>query len=99
MFDFGLGELVVIFAVALIVFGPDRLPVIARSLGKGLADLKKSVDDIKGQVNTEIKETVDTSGIKEALKDGNELKRSLLDIKEQVKTDFKESIGPSVKDP
>ncbi len=41
MFDFGIGELIVIFAVALIVVGPDKLPQIAKTLGKGLGELKK----------------------------------------------------------
>lgn len=36
MFDFGIGELVVISAVALIVIGPKKLPGIARAIGKGL---------------------------------------------------------------
>jgi Tat protein translocase TatB subunit len=96
MFDFGMGELVVIFVVALVVVGPDKLPQVARSLGKGLADLKKSFDEVKGQVQTEFNEIKDTSGIKEALRDGIELKKSLQDIKEQVKTDFKQTIDSSV---
>ncbi len=99
MFDFGIGELIVIFAVALIVLGPDKLPQVAKSLGKGLADLKKSINDVKGQVQTEFKDTIDATGIKEALKDGTELKQSLQNITEQVKTDFKDAVDVSVADP
>ncbi len=42
MFDFGMGELVVIFVVALIVVGPKKLPEVAKTIGKGLASFKKS---------------------------------------------------------
>jgi TatA/E family protein of Tat protein translocase len=93
---FNTPELIVLFVVAFLVFGPKKLPEVAKTLGKGLADLKKSFDEVKEQVQTEFNEMKDTSGIKEALNDGAELKRSLQDIKEQVKTDFKETIDSSV---
>ena len=99
MFDFGMGELVVIFVVALIVVGPKKLPEVARTLGKGLSSLKKSLDEVKGQVQTEFNDIKDTSGIKEALDGGAELKKSLQDMTEQVKTDFKDAVDVSVTEP
>jgi len=56
MFDLGIQELIVIFVVALLVFGPKRLPELGRSLGKGLAELKKAVQDVKEQMHTELEE-------------------------------------------
>lgn len=53
MFDLGIQELIVIFIVALIVFGPKRLPELGRMLGKGVLELKKSLEGIKGQLNAE----------------------------------------------
>jgi len=99
MFDFGIGELIVIFAVALIVVGPDKLPQIAKTLGKGLGELKKSMDNIKGQVHEEFSEIKDTSGIKDALDGGIELRKSLQDIKEQVKTDFAKAVDTTTELP
>jgi Tat protein translocase TatB subunit len=42
MFGIGVSELLVILVVALIVLGPQRLPEVARALGKGLAELRKA---------------------------------------------------------
>ncbi len=54
MFNFTLPELVVIFVVALIVFGPNKLPEIGRALGKGIGELKKALNGVKEQVDSEI---------------------------------------------
>ena len=48
MFGIGLPEMIVIFVVALLVVGPDKLPDLARSLAKGLFELKKTLNEVKG---------------------------------------------------
>ncbi|MCL5024235.1 MAG: twin-arginine translocase TatA/TatE family subunit [Nitrospirae bacterium] len=53
MFDLGIQELVVIFVVALIVFGPKRLPELGKTLGKGILELKKAMEGVKEQMSTE----------------------------------------------
>jgi Tat protein translocase TatB subunit len=62
MFDIGFAELVVIFVVALIAFGPKRLPEIARSLGRGLSELKNAVEGVKSQINEEMDGIKDLKG-------------------------------------
>lgn len=57
MFDIGLQELIIIFVVALLVFGPKRLPELAKTFGRGLGDLKRVFQDVKEQVETEFDET------------------------------------------
>jgi sec-independent protein translocase protein TatB len=47
MFGIGLPEMLLIMALALIVIGPDKLPDLARSLAKGLMDLKKTAESLK----------------------------------------------------
>ena len=72
MFDLGIQELIVIFVVALIVFGPKRLPELGKTLGKGLLELKKAMEGIKEQINEEAESThapADTPPLQEATKD------------------------------
>jgi TatA/E family protein of Tat protein translocase len=92
-------ELIVIFVVAFLVFGPEKLPEIARTLVKGLHSLKKSFDDVKAEVQTGLDEIKDTTGIKEVLNEGAALKKSLQDMTEQVKTDFKDAVDVSITEP
>jgi Tat protein translocase TatB subunit len=78
MFDLGIQELVVIFVVAMIVFGPKRLPELARNMGKGVNQLKKAMFDIRREIDQEVHGISDidlddlslnSGGLKEALKD------------------------------
>jgi Tat protein translocase TatB subunit len=47
MFGIGMTELMVIFVIGLLVLGPKRLPELARSLGKGLAEFRRASMDIR----------------------------------------------------
>ncbi len=96
---FSTPELILIFVVALVVVGPKKLPEVAKTLGKGLGELKRSLDDVKGQVQSEFNEIKDSSGIKEAFKDGAELRKSLQDMAEQASADIQKSIDSSVVKP
>ncbi|RWX52477.1 sec-independent protein translocase protein TatB [Candidatus Electrothrix marina] len=55
MFGIGLPEMIVILAVALIVVGPDKLPELARSLAKGVNELKNIMNQVKESLNEETK--------------------------------------------
>ncbi len=50
----GVPELILIFIVALLVFGPKRLPEIGRTLGKALGEFKKATDDLKTSIEREV---------------------------------------------
>ena len=65
MFDLGIQELIVVFVVALLVFGPKRLPEIAQSMGKGIGELKKALDGVKTQMNAELQEVKDIKELKD----------------------------------
>lgn len=70
-------ELFLIFVVALLVFGPKKLPEIGRSIGKAIREFKKTSDEIKGRIEEEI----EASEIKDISKD---LTKDLQDIKSEV---------------
>ena len=51
----GMPELIVIFVIALIIFGPRKLPELGRSLGKSLAEFKRASNELKSTLEEEIK--------------------------------------------
>jgi sec-independent protein translocase protein TatA len=50
----GMPELLVILVIALLVFGPRKLPELARSLGKSIAEFKRATNDLRDTVEREI---------------------------------------------
>lgn len=64
MFDIGTQELIIIFIVALIVFGPKRLPELGRTLGKGIRELKSAISGVT--------ESIDAAGVEEEIKKARE---------------------------
>ncbi len=62
----GMPELILIFVVALLVFGPKKLPEIGKSIGKGLAEFKRASDDLKKTIEQEIEQgKTEASAVKE----------------------------------
>lgn len=57
MFDIGLQELVIIFLVALLVFGPERLPEVARTMGRWFGEIGKSIQTARTQMEREFHES------------------------------------------
>ena len=51
----GMPELIIIFVIALIIFGPRKLPELGRSLGKSLAEFKKASNELRNTLEEEIR--------------------------------------------
>ena len=51
----GMPELIIIFVIALIIFGPRKLPELGRSLGKSLAEFKRASNELRSTLEEEIK--------------------------------------------
>jgi Tat protein translocase TatB subunit len=98
MFDIGMSELLVVFIVALLVFGPKRLPELARALGKGLAEIKRSLNDAKRQVQTEFREieSQEKGGLGKGFAD---IKQSLQDVKKQMDAGYKDILTSAAQSP
>jgi TatA/E family protein of Tat protein translocase len=72
MFGMGMPEVILILAVALIVLGPKKLPEIAKSLGRGIAEFKKATQEFKENidVDNDLREARDTlRDVKDDLED------------------------------
>src|SRR2546423_15538582 len=54
MFNVGPMEMLVIFVVALLVFGPKKLPELGKSLGKGLAEFRRASAELRGSLEREM---------------------------------------------
>lgn len=51
----GMPELIIIFVIALVVFGPRKLPELGRSLGKSLTEFKRASNDLRSTLEEEIR--------------------------------------------
>ena len=50
MFSFHWPELIILFFVGMLIFGPRRLPEISGALGRGIRDFRRNVDDAKNEI-------------------------------------------------
>ncbi len=85
MFGVGIPEILVILVLALIVIGPDKLPEIAKTLGKTMAEFKKVVDGVKSSIEEEQKE------IKKSVEEPA-FRMTLEDKEESLKKDYEEAM-------
>jgi len=69
MGSLGMQELIVIFVLALIIFGPRKLPELGKSLGKGLAEFKKASNELKNTWEEEVRLDKEKEEVSDILKD------------------------------
>jgi sec-independent protein translocase protein TatA len=80
-------EIVFILFIVVLVFGADKLPEVARGLGKGMRTLKDATNDIKHEVTKSAKENniIDTDAAKDIQEEINKVKDDLGDFTGSVK--------------
>jgi sec-independent protein translocase protein TatA len=86
----GMPELLLILVIALIVFGPKKLPEVGRSLGKAMREFKRTTEEIKGkfeeQINAEEFKDLKSGleGIKAEIKSATELPAEIKDLTRDI---------------
>lgn len=79
MFNIGLPELLIIAAIALIVFGPSKLPELAKAFGRAMREFRKATEEVKESFEAETKDL-------EELKDTLTQENLLADLGEEMTT-------------
>lgn len=98
-FDFGSGEILLIVLAAFLIFGPSKIPEIARNLGKFINDIKRASEDIKTEINKEADRIERDKKLKEyKTKMDQELKSDEISSPEPVNEEDKiEEIKPEIE--
>ena len=84
MFGIGLPEMIIIAVVALIFIGPDKLPGVLRSIGKGLVELKRATSDVRSPVQEEMHKIEDEIELKEVRESAEDFKNELGGVANKV---------------
>jgi sec-independent protein translocase protein TatA len=87
--NLGMPELIFIFFLALLIFGPKKLPELGKTLGKGLAEFKRATNDLKDSLQEEINAVQDP--IKESLREPAKMIEGALEPKTEKPTPAEKS--------
>ena len=79
-------EIFIIFIIVLVVFGPNKIPEIARGLGKGMRQVKDATNEIKREINDSAKnQGIDTDIVTDINKEIDEVKDNIDDLTGPIK--------------
>ena len=84
MFGIGIPEMIVIAAVALVFIGPDKIPGVLRSIGKGLVELKRATSDVRSTVQNEMNKIEEEIELNEVRKSAEDFSNDLGGIANKV---------------
>ncbi|CAM3800742.1 twin-arginine translocase TatA/TatE family subunit [Flavobacterium branchiophilum] len=98
MLDVSGGEILFILIVVLMLFGSDKVPEIARKVGKFMAHLKNATNEIKHEIQKGVDDITEETSLKEISKEINNAKENLVadstNTINKVSEDLKEITGP-----
>lgn len=82
----GAPEVFVILLIVVMFFGADKIPEIARGLGKGIRQVKDATNEIKREINDSAKKQgIDTDFVKDIQKEVEDVKKGIDDLKGPIK--------------
>jgi TatA/E family protein of Tat protein translocase len=90
MGQLGFSEMLVIFIVALLVFGPKKLPELGKSLGKGIREFKKATEELKSSWEDQVKDVAAPL---------NEVKQDIHNMGQDMKADLYKHLEAAEKSP
>ena len=98
MFGIGGGEIVFILIVVLMLFGSDKIPEIARTLGKLMAQLKNATNDIKSEIQKGVDNIKEDNSLTDISNEINKAKENFIgdstNSVNKIKEDFDNLAGP-----
>ena len=93
MFDFGFWELAIIMVVALLVVGPERLPVLAGQAGKWIGKAKRIINSIRTDIESEIKAAELKDILEKQQSEIGELKEIIKETQNEIENEFDKQEG------
>ena len=91
----GMQELIIIFVIALIVFGPRKLPQLGKSLGRSIAEFKRASNELRSTLEQEIRVEETRKEIMEPIESLGEEAKKAVDDMTAVETEAKTSSSVS----
>jgi len=86
-------EIFIVMLIVVMLFGADKIPEMAKGLGKGMRQLKDATNDIKREITDSAeKQGIDTDFAKNIKKEINQVKENFNDITKPIKTEIKDSL-------
>jgi len=82
-------EIVFVFFIVLLVFGADKIPSIARTLAKGITQVRQATNDIKSEIQKSVDVENPTKSItSEFKKEVDEVKKDFTDLEDSIRRDL-----------
>ncbi len=82
-------EIVFVFFIVLLVFGADKIPSIARTLAKGMTQVRQATNDIKSEIQKSVDVENPTKSItSEFKKEIDEVKKDFTDLEDSIRRDL-----------